>query len=426
MPTARELLEQADALMRRNRKRGRDKGEGPPTLTDVLADRNAALAPTIILPDAARSNVDPIQVANADGADPLALDTLSDLPVLTDVVDVWPSSEAPRASVPNAVASPLGLDEALEADALGNTAVAVEDAPAGGRTPVSHATHAVRGKTDAADMEVADTDGAGAHHSAAAISTAATADAREGSRVVADASRTVVAEADATSTVVATADETSTVGGDSDKTTAVVGDAHETSTVGGDSDETSPGVGDAHALSTVVSAADETSMVAGDAHVTSVADADEESTIVRDEDRAVGALSSPGGVEPRAKPFAPPLDEEFILDIPPSGARDALPSVRESEAAPYLHPQASPVILPGSPDWNAMAEEIRMQVLQRLDLFTDTGMRDQLGARLQPIVNRASAELVETINRELGELVRGYVAEAIEREIESWRNRGDS
>jgi hypothetical protein len=24
----------------------------------------------------------------------------------------------------------------------------------------------------------------------------------------------------------------------------------------------------------------------------------------------------------------------------------------------------------------------------------------------------------------LGELVRGYVAEAIEREIESWRNRG--
>jgi len=73
-----------------------------------------------------------------------------------------------------------------------------------------------------------------------------------------------------------------------------------------------------------------------------------------------------------------------------------------------------------------MAEEIRMQVLQRLDLFTDTGMRDQLGARLQPIVDRASAELVETINRELGELVRGYVAEAIEREIESWRNRGDS
>ena len=65
-----------------------------------------------------------------------------------------------------------------------------------------------------------------------------------------------------------------------------------------------------------------------------------------------------------------------------------------------------------------------MQVLQRLDLYADTGLREQLGVRLQPIVDRASAELVTTINRELGELVRGYVADAIEREIESWRKRG--
>ena len=35
-------------------------------------------------------------------------------------------------------------------------------------------------------------------------------------------------------------------------------------------------------------------------------------------------------------------------------------------------------------------------------------------------------ELIETINRELGELVRGYVADAIEREIESWRKRNAS
>ncbi|MGH8801961.1 MAG: hypothetical protein ACREX6_06665 [Casimicrobiaceae bacterium] len=74
-------------------------------------------------------------------------------------------------------------------------------------------------------------------------------------------------------------------------------------------------------------------------------------------------------------------------------------------------------------EWDALADEIRAQVLQRLDLFTDTGLREQLGARLQPIVDRASAELVDTINRQLGELVRGYVAEAIEREIEAWRNR---
>ena len=62
-----------------------------------------------------------------------------------------------------------------------------------------------------------------------------------------------------------------------------------------------------------------------------------------------------------------------------------------------------------------------MQVLQRIDLFTDTGLRVQLAARLQPIVDRASADLVATINQHVGMLLRSYVAEAIEREIEKWR-----
>ena len=108
MPTARELLEQADALMRRNRRRGSAK-HGPPTLTDALGvDRDAPLAPTIILPESV--------VAEAD---PIALDTLSDLPVLTDVVDVWPSA-ASEVSSPSAEdeLSPATLDDALEADAL--------------------------------------------------------------------------------------------------------------------------------------------------------------------------------------------------------------------------------------------------------------------------------------------------------------------
>ena len=38
--------------------------------------------------------------------------------------------------------------------------------------------------------------------------------------------------------------------------------------------------------------------------------------------------------------------------------------------------------------------------------------------------DRASEELVETINQELGELVRNCVAEAIEREIDSWKKGG--
>jgi hypothetical protein len=87
-------------------------------------------------------------------------------------------------------------------------------------------------------------------------------------------------------------------------------------------------------------------------------------------------------------------------------------------AAPVEPAQAA---VPDAAHWEAMAEEIRMQVLQRIDLFTDTGLRTQLGERLQPIVDRASADLVATINQHVGELLRAYVAEAIEREIDSWR-----
>jgi hypothetical protein len=71
--------------------------------------------------------------------------------------------------------------------------------------------------------------------------------------------------------------------------------------------------------------------------------------------------------------------------------------------------------------WSEMAEEIRMQVLQRIDIFTDTGLKDQLNQRLQPIVDRASADLVAAINQHVGQILRAYIAEAIEREIEKWR-----
>ena len=75
--------------------------------------------------------------------------------------------------------------------------------------------------------------------------------------------------------------------------------------------------------------------------------------------------------------------------------------------------------------WEALAEEIRMQVLQRIDIFTDTRLRKQLSAQLQPIVDRASVQMVETINEEVGKLLRAYIAEAIEREIDKWRGTAD-
>jgi hypothetical protein len=72
--------------------------------------------------------------------------------------------------------------------------------------------------------------------------------------------------------------------------------------------------------------------------------------------------------------------------------------------------------------WRVLGEQISMQVLQRIDLFTDTGLKEQLARHLHPIVDRASAELVGEINDQVGKLVRSYVAEAIEREIALWRD----
>ena len=93
------------------------------------------------------------------------------------------------------------------------------------------------------------------------------------------------------------------------------------------------------------------------------------------------------------------------------------------DAQPPAQPPGAPP--PASGDewarWEVLADEIRMQVLQRIDIFTDTGLRDQLAAQLQPIVDRASAEMVATINAHVGGLLRAYIAEAIEREIEKWR-----
>jgi len=89
------------------------------------------------------------------------------------------------------------------------------------------------------------------------------------------------------------------------------------------------------------------------------------------------------------------------------------------DAAPTMV-EPAPVV-DDSARWNALAEDIRMQVLQRIDIFTDTGLKDQLNQRLQPIVDRASADLVAAINQHVGQLLRAYVAEAIEREIEKWR-----
>jgi len=109
---------------------------------------------------------------------------------------------------------------------------------------------------------------------------------------------------------------------------------------------------------------------------------------------------------------------------PPAGSappETTVPAPAEP-APPATMPDAKPApTASGDERWQALAEQISMQVLQRLDLFIDTGLKEQLAAHLEPIVARAGAELVETINEHVGQLVRSYVAEAIEREIAQWR-----
>jgi hypothetical protein len=126
---------------------------------------------------------------------------------------------------------------------------------------------------------------------------------------------------------------------------------------------------------------------------------------------------------------AEPIGGSGPMDLPdPSVTRTfrAAGSATVPPPAGSIPPGVTPDATPGAPAgsderWRALAEQISMQVLQRLDLFIDTGLKEQLAAHLEPIVARAGAELVETINEHVGQLVRSYVAEAIEREIAQWR-----
>jgi hypothetical protein len=146
--------------------------------------------------------------------------------------------------------------------------------------------------------------------------------------------------------------------------------------------------------------------------------------------KAAGSAATPPPARSNAPaPLAPPAAPESV----------APPDTAEYVASPPV-PEHVPSPAPGVPvanaradtdsepttasdeRWRALAEQMSMQVLQRIDLFTDTGLKEQLARHLQPIVDRASAELVGEINDQVGKLVRSYIAEAIEREIAQWRS----
>lgn len=110
------------------------------------------------------------------------------------------------------------------------------------------------------------------------------------------------------------------------------------------------------------------------------------------------------------------------FSVSPAIQRAPSDDAHPRKATPSSLPTAAePAVADNWARWEALGDEIRMQVLQRIDLFAETGLREQLTAQLQPIVDRASAEMVATINEQVGSLLRAYIAQAIEREIEKWR-----
>lgn len=134
-----------------------------------------------------------------------------------------------------------------------------------------------------------------------------------------------------------------------------------------------------------------------------------------------------------ASPAAQTVDAKFF-DIPPGGAM-VIPAPAPAPAsgsnaistAPAVAPEPAPVKEAPKPQVDLdlvareLTEQITLQVLQKLDIYTERGMQEHLAQHLKPVVERAVGELVTTINANVGRVVRAFVAESIEREIEHFR-----
>ena len=128
---------------------------------------------------------------------------------------------------------------------------------------------------------------------------------------------------------------------------------------------------------------------------------------------AAASADSNAETPPAGDASRPDIDAPAPVALPPRASL--------ADAAPVPPPAALCAPADDWARWEALADEIRMEVLQRIEIFTEAGLRERLGVHLQPIVDRASAELVATVNEQVGGLLRAYIAEVIEREIESRR-----
>lgn len=488
MPTARELLEQADALMRRNRTAAADD---IPVLTEAVSPTPALRVPLRPSPESA-----PVTMADDATADaaPEVIPTLTekvppgapgrDGAVLAegepsdwldfDAGEPSITGQAPDSvmSVPEVVTAD-DLREASDADVDAGAPVIAEEielAPAADADFEAEmgGASAAAGRDDVPGLQPAGTDVTAEGREDAVPSDAGTADAAappvEAARDEPVRARAawleteLPPEIEALPALAAEAelvfDSPSSVSWNVEAVLAgsapeaaaqlpsvAASDAIPPGRDEPDADELAPDEPTTAFAAPPATEADEPVLIAApaaipDGPVLSPAAARDEVSLVPSPAEAFAAVPQPsfavdaGGEDedPRQldEPRGDALDEDTA--IPPTAVAwespfATLPAAPEAPAVAPPPAVAAPVVTAAADDarWAAMAEEIRMQVLQRIDLFTDAGLRDQLGERLQPIVDRASADLVRTINQHVGELLRAYVAEAIEREIERWR-----
>jgi hypothetical protein len=348
MPTARELLEQADALMRRNRNAAIDD---IPILTDAIPIDEARLL--------GRQRTDDDYVSAPPSTDPI--------PTLTDRIVSPGAITADLVALEGEASDWLDFDEA-QPSVIGEVPDSIAVVP-----PVKVANEADEGLLASAEHE----------------------------------------EIELTSAVEAEFDD------ELSPPAEVLPDSPAL--------DAAPSAMDANTPSPVSAQAEEPSAAALAAALAAAVPAPSPSPVAPPPEAPTAHPSSSGASEDGEGLPTEESDMMPTAEAAPEPEPELIPATSEPEGLPAPEP-AEAAIAPATSSqwddqarWDLAAEEIRMQVLQRIDLFTDTGLREQLGQRLQPIVDRASADLVATINLHVGELLRAYVAEAIEREIERWR-----
>ncbi len=424
MPTARELLEQADALMRRNRERAVRAGIAQ-HVPDIPAIGDG-------IPEIAAEIPELTEVVTI-GAPTAVATALDDVPELVDAVDAVEESEteiAPIADLSDVGSRAPAVPDVDSDGGDGRNDSAGDDRSVGGDVPVPRdvpVPEPIASASPAFPESVPEAEPVPAP-------TAVPPPRREPGRLWSLFSFGRKSESAAPTPTVQpittpAEDEGSTGVAMSDETITapphVEPSAREDSTAEAKSDETLAAPPGVEPSVREVSTAEATS----DKKITTL-------PAVEPPVREGGTVVAKGG-EPIAvaPPIELPVREVPATDVAGVASTFSIDGTVPAPAVPIgaeasMPPSASPIAAkPAMADdwarWEALAEEIRMQVLQRIDIFTDTRLRDQLAVQLQPIVDRASAELVTTINEHVGKLIRAYIAEAIEREIETWR-KGNS